>query len=118
MSYDPTDENSAWHNYFPIDAVAATKSALPVDQRSARNIVNYWILQFFGYDSAQPVTPQLDAAIKDKLIAFMQQDAIDADVVLDLDASGWDNSPSNAYVPHRLQTLIASIAMLPDNLLR
>lgn len=115
---NPADPNATWHAYFPIDAVAVTRNALSVEQRSARNIVNYWVLQFFGYDSAQPATPQLDAAIRDKLIAFMQQDAFDADVALDLDASGWDNSPSNAYVPHRLQTLVASIAMLPDNLLR
>ena len=41
-----------------------------------------------------------------------------ADAALDLDQDQWDNATWNAYVPQRLQTLVASIAMLPDTLLR
>ena len=48
----------------------------------------------------------------------MQQDAGSADTALPIDFDGWAAQPSNAYVRQRLQTLVASIAMLPDTLLR
>lgn len=122
MSWYPDDpdnpDTSSWHEFFPVDVVAASKAALPLNQRGARSIVNHWVKQILGYDSNDLNTPQLDAEVRNKLIAFMQQDATSPDGELDLDASGWDNQAWNAYVPQRLQTLVASIAMLPDNLLR
>lgn len=115
---DPFNEGSDWHTYMPIDAVATTKNVLAVDQRSAKNIVAYWVNQFFGYDSNLPGSPQMDAQTILKLTNFMQQDASSEDTVLDLDHNEWGNANWNTYVEQRLQTLVASISMLPDNLLR
>ncbi len=116
---DPANPDSSdWHEYFPVDVVSVTQGALASNQRTARNIVDFWVNQFLGYDSSTPAQPQLDSAVRDQLIAFMQQDAPSADEVLDLDASGWNNTTWLAYVPQRVQTLVASIAMLPDNMLR
>jgi hypothetical protein len=107
-----------WHEYFPVDATATTKNALPVNQRTASNIVDFWVNAMLGYDAASPASPQLDSGLRDLLVAFMQQNAASPETVLDLDANGWNNEPWLAYVPQRLQTLVASIAMLPDNLRR
>lgn len=115
---DLEDTGGNWHEYFPLDAVTATKAALAANQRTANNIVNHWVKQFLGYDSANLATPQLDSGVRGKLVAFMQQDAASADTVLDLDASGWSAQAWSGYVPQRLQTLVASIAMLPENLYR
>lgn len=115
---DLNDPNGDWHEYYPVNAVAATKTALAANQRTANNIVNHWIKQFLGYDSAAVGTPQIDSGVRDKLVAFMQQDAASPNTVLDLDASDWSAQPWSGYVPQRLQTLVASIAMLPENLYR
>jgi len=48
----------------------------------------------------------------------MQQDTVSADTALPIDFEGWAAQPWNAYVYQRLRTLVASIAMLPDTLLR
>ena len=115
---DPNNTSADWHVFFPLDVVAASKAALPLNQHTARDLVDHWVKQFLGYDFNAPGTEQLNAGVRDRLIAFMQQDAAAPDTVLDLDANVWDNQPWMAYVPHRLQTLVASIGMLPDNLLR
>ena len=101
-----------------MDAVAATKNVLTSDERTANNIVDYWVNRFLGYDAASPASPQLDGAVRAYLVAFMQQNAASPDSVLDLDAAGWSGQAWSAYVPQRLQTLVAGIAMLPENLLR
>ena len=121
MSYypdDPHDPDSDWSSFHPVDVVAITSSALSTNNPTARNIVNYWVKQMLGYDADNPGSPQLNAQIINKLIAFMQQDAASPDTPLDVNSNGWDNEPWQAYVGIRLQTLVASIAMLPDNLLR
>lgn len=115
---NPANTSSSWSNFYPVDVVAVTKAQFAVNQRTARNIVNYWVKQFLGYDSSNPGSPQLDANVLNALQTFMRQDAASVDTVLDLDAGSWNNSAWLAYVPHRLQTLVASIAMLPDNMLR
>ena len=115
---DLANPNGNWHEYFPVNMVDATKSVLALNDRTANQLVDYWVNQFLGYDSNSPGLPQLDNEVRNRLVAFMQQDAVSTDTVLDLDASGWSNQAWQAYVPQRLQTLVASIAMLPDNLLR
>ncbi|HKJ17029.1 MAG TPA: DUF1800 family protein [Xanthomonadales bacterium] len=107
-----------WHEYFPVDATSTTKNSLTVSQRTASNIVDYWVNAILGYDATSPATPQLDSGIRDLLVAFMQQNAASPETVLDLDADDWDNQPWLAYVPQRLQALVASISMLPENLRR
>jgi uncharacterized protein (DUF1800 family) len=107
-----------WHEYYPVDATATTKSVLSPGERTAANIVDHWVHAFLGYDAASPATPQLDPGIRNLLVAFMQQNAASPHTVLDLDAVSWNNEPWLAYVPQRLQTLVASIAMLPENLRR
>lgn len=116
---NPQDDPGSWNwaEYFPIDAVARTKTALAPGERTANRIVDHWVNRMLGYDATQPGEPQLDGELRGKLVDFMRQDAA-ADAVLDLDQGGWDNAAWNAYVPQRLQTLVASIAMLPDSLLR
>lgn len=122
MSWTPDDlanpGGSGWHPYFPIDVAATTRNALVANQRTANKIVDYWVNRFLGFDASNPAQPQLDAAIRAELVAFMQQNAASPDTPLDLDAGGWGNQPYLAYVPQRVQTLVASIAMLPDNLRR
>jgi len=121
LDWAPVDlfnPNGDWHEYFPVDATATTKNALPVNQRTASNIVDYWVNAILGYDATSPASPQLDSELHDLLVAFMQQNAASPGAVLDLDADGWNNEPWLAYVPQRLQTLVASIAMLPENLRR
>jgi uncharacterized protein (DUF1800 family) len=115
---NPGNPSSNWHDFYPIDATATTKNALAVNQRTANNIVNFWVNRFLGYDAAIPAQPQLDAAIRAELVAFMQQNAASPDTALNLDSNGWQSQPFQAYVQQRLQTLVASIAMLPDNLRR
>lgn len=117
---DVNDPNGGWHNFYPVDVVSTSTNAFPESERSARNLVNYWVKRILGYDAAAQGTPQLDAATINKLIAFMQQDAASPDTALDLSADGnnWDDTPWKAYTAIRLQTLVASIAMLPDNLKR
>lgn len=115
---NPADSGSPWSDFYPVDVVAVTKTQFVTSQRTARNIVNYWVKQFLGYDSSNPGSPQLDGGVLSALQTFMRQDAASIDTVLDLDAGSWNNSAWLAYVPHRLQTLVASIAMLPDNMLR
>ncbi len=116
---NPADlNNSPWHDFFPVDAVAVTKAQFAANQRTARNIVNHWVKQFLGYDSASPGSPQLNGAVLTALMNFMKQDAASVDTVLNLDVSGWNDSTWQGYVSQRLQTLVASIAMLPDNMLR
>jgi hypothetical protein len=97
----------------PGDAVALTKAQLRPTS-TARNIVNY---------CETPVTKQsgiaqLGAGALTALMNFMKQDAASVDTVLDLDIDDWNNSTWQGYVSQRLQTLVASIAMLPDNMLR
>ena len=48
----------------------------------------------------------------------MQQDAVSADTPLPIDFEEWDPLTWIAYCSQRLRTLVASIAMLPDTLLR
>lgn len=107
-----------WHEYFPVDATATTKDALAVGERSASNIVDYWVNAILGYDAASPASPQLDMATRDLLVAFMQQNAASPGDVLDLDADVHNVEPWQAYVPQRLQALVASVAMLAENLRR
>jgi hypothetical protein len=115
---DLNDPGGQWYAYYPVDAVAITKSQFATNQRTANAIVDYWVNRFLGYDAASPASPQLDAGVRGLLVAFMQQNAASADTPLDLDASGWSSQPWSAYVPQRLQTLVASITMLPENLYR
>jgi hypothetical protein len=115
---NPGNPGGNWHEYFPTDIVAVTKNALPPGQRSAQNIVDFWVNQFLGYDASSPGSPQINASVRSMLIQFMQQDAPGAASELDLDADGWDNTTWMAYVPQRLQTLVASISMQADNMLR
>lgn len=115
---DPFNPDGNWHEYYPIDATTTTKAALAVNERTSANIVDHWVNAILGYDAGSPASPQLDSNIRDLLVAFMQQDAASPDTVLDLDADGWNNDPWLAYVPQRLQALVASIAMLPENLRR
>jgi uncharacterized protein (DUF1800 family) len=115
---DPDDPDSDWSSFYPVDVVVTTSGVLSSNDRTARNIVNYWINQILGYDADNQGSPQLDARITNKLIAFMQQDAASPDTALVIDSNVWSDQPWQAYVGIRLQTLVASIAMLPDNLLR
>ena len=116
---NPSDPDSwQWLPWAPLDAVAVTKNALSAEQRNANRIVDFWVQRFLGYDSAQPETPQLAAGVRSLLVSFMQQDATDADTPLDLDLDNWNDAAWLAYVSQRLQTLVASIAMLPETLLR
>jgi uncharacterized protein (DUF1800 family) len=115
---NPANPGGSWQEYFPVDATAITKNALTLNQRTANNMVNFWVHRILGYDAAVPASPQLDGAVRAELVAFMQQNAASADTVLDLDAGVWSQQAWQAYVPQRLQTLVASIAMLPDNLRR
>jgi hypothetical protein len=121
LDWAPVDlgnPGGTWQDYYPVDAVAITKGALAANERTANAIVDFWVNRFLGYDAASPMSPQLHPAVRALLVAFMQQDAADADTPLDLDADGWSGSPWSAYVPQRLQTLVASITMLPENLRR
>jgi uncharacterized protein (DUF1800 family) len=121
LDYAPDDlgnPGGSWHEYYPVDAVAASKNALLPGERTANALVDYWVNRFLGFDSTSPASPQLDGAVRGELVAFMQQNAASADTVLNLDAAGWSSQAWSAYVPQRLQTLVAGIAMLPDNLLR
>lgn len=115
---DPANPDGDWQEYYPVDAVATTKTALVLNQRTANNIVNYWVHRILGYDAAAPSTPQLDSGVRAELVAFMQQNAAGPNTVLNLDTNGWASQAWQAYVQQRLQTLVASIAMLPDNLRR
>ncbi len=115
---DPNNPGGSWHNYYPVDATATTKAALAVNDRTAGNIVDHWVHAILGYDASSPGSPQLDTGVRSLLVDFMQQDAPSPDTVLDLDQDEWDNTPWMAYVPQRLQTLVASIAMLAENLRR
>jgi hypothetical protein len=115
---DPNDPNGQWRPFYPIDTVAITKSALAANERTANAIVDFWINRFLGYDSASPASPQLASGVRNLLVAFMQQNAASADTPLDLDQDEWSNQAWSAYVAQRLQTLVASIAMLPENLRR
>ena len=115
---DPMNTGGSWHNYFPVDAVATTKSVLAVNDRTAANIVDYWANQLLGYDVTSPGSPQMDAGIRSLLVDFMQQDAPSPDTLLDLDIDSWNNTTHLAYVAQRVQTLVASMVMLPDNMLR
>jgi len=118
--HNPNDDPDAWNwfDYGPIDVVAKTIAALTLEQRTANNIVDYWVNRFLGYDAADGGSPQLDGAARAELVAFMQQDAASADTPLPIDFDGWAGQPWNAYCSQRLRTLVASIAMLPDTLLR
>jgi hypothetical protein len=121
LDWAPVDLNNPggqWYDYYPVDAVAITKNALVANERTANAIVDFWVHRFLGYDAASPASPQLDPGVRDLLVAFLQQNAASADTPLDLDAGGWSNQPWSAYVSQRLQTLVAGIAMLPENLYR
>jgi hypothetical protein len=118
LNWAPTTPGGDWQEFYPVDVTATTKAALASGQRTANNIVNFWVNRFLGYDAAVPAGPQLDSGVRAELVAFMQQNAASPDTVLNLDASGWAQQAWQAYVPQRLQTLVASIAMLPDNLRR
>lgn len=116
---DPPNE-AEWYHFFPIDAVSVTRDGLAANDRTPAKIVDFWVRRMLGYDAGAPGTPQLDTAVRDKLVAFLQQDAANPDVQLDLDMppGTWNNMTWMAYIPERVQTLVATIAMLPDNLLR
>lgn len=122
MAWFPDDpanpDTTGWHTTHPVDVVAVTKLELSPGERTANNIVDLWVERFLGYDATTPAQPQLNTGDRDALVLFMQQDAASADTVLDLDSDGWASSDWNAYVPQRLQTLVFSMAMLPDNMLR
>ncbi len=117
---NPNDDPNTWiwFDYGPIDVVAKTMAALTQEQRTANNIVDYWINRFLGYDAANAGSPQIDATIRAQLVAFMQQDAVSANTPLPIDFEEWDPLTWIAYCSQRLRTLVASIAMLPDTLLR
>jgi hypothetical protein len=115
---DPANTGGDWHEHYPVNVTAITKAELAVNDRTANNIVDFWVKQFLGYDSASPGSPQLNSSTRAQLVAFMQQDAASPDTVLDLDLIGWNNQAWLAYVHQRLQTLVASITMLPENMLR
>ncbi len=115
---DPANPEGNWHEQYPINVTAITKTQLAVNDRTANKIVDFWVKQFLGYDSASPGSPQLNSTTRAQLVAFMQQNAASPDTVLDLDLFGWNNQAWLAYVHQRVQTLVASIAMLPENMLR
>lgn len=109
-----------WYNFFPINVHEISRSNLAGADRTAANIVDFWVLKILGYDHSQEGAPQLDPAVRAELVAFMQQDAPSADTALDLDMplETWNDTTWQAYVPERVQVLVASIAMLPENMLR
>ena len=109
-----------WYHFFPINANETTRQALTPQARTSNRIVDLWVLRILGYDSSKPGTPQLDSAVRNELVAFIQQDAPGPDTPLDLDMpkESWNDIRWMAYVPERVQVLVASIAMLPDNILR
>ncbi|MCA9916136.1 MAG: DUF1800 domain-containing protein, partial [Anaerolineae bacterium] len=81
---------SAGEYGYRVDAVAATKAALDVNERTAANIVDYWLERILGYASG--TTPAFASDKRMQLIAFMQQDAASPDTVLDLDLDTVSNS--------------------------
>ena len=101
-------------NPFPIDAVATTKSALPVAaNHTANNIIDYWIERILG-------SIPTDADFQSRrayLIDFLRQNAT-VNTPLLLDNNDWNNDSSQAYVTQRLQATVAAILMLPENMLR
>ena len=101
---------------YPVDAVAASKAALAVNDRTATKLVDYWLQRILGYTpgGAEAFAPSKRA----QLIAFMQQNAVSPDAVLDLDLEDWSNNPWQAYVAQRLQTMVVSILISPEYLLR
>jgi len=117
---NPDDDPNTWiwFDYGPIDVVAKTTAAFTQEQRTANNIVDYWVNRFLGYDAANSGSPQIDGTVRAQLVAFLQQDAVSADTPLPIDSEEWAPLPWNAYCSQRLRTLVASIAMLPDTLLR
>jgi hypothetical protein len=116
----PPAPQNTWYHFFPVNAHEITRSALAAPDRTAANIVDFWVLRILGYDSEQAGSPQLEPAVRAELVAFMQQDAPSADTALDLDMplETWSNTTWQAYVPERVQVLVSSIAMLPENMLR
>ena len=115
---DLNDINGAWYDYRPVDAVALTQAMLPPAQHTPSGLVDFWVHRILGYDASQPSTPQLNSQVRDRLVAFMQQNAPGPDQVLDISNDGGGPSVWEEYVTQRLQTLVALIGMLPDNLLR
>jgi len=117
---NPQDDPGIWQwfDYGPIDTLTPTMAEFSIEQRTANNIVDYWVNRFLGYDASDGDSAQLDSEVRARLVAFMQQDAASADTALPIDFEGWAAQPWNAYVHQRLRTLVASIAMLPDTLLR
>lgn len=101
---------------YRVDAIAASKAALAVNERTSIKLVDYWLERILGY---APAAAQSFAPSKrTQLIAFMQQDAASPDSVLDLDLDEWSNNAWQAYVAQRLQTLVAAILISPEYLLR
>jgi hypothetical protein len=103
-----------WDGSFPVDAVTATKTAFPnAADHTANKLVDYWVDRILGIDPAA-------AGFQGKrshLVDFMRQNA-GADTPLLLNNTDWNNNSSQAYVAQRLQTLVASILMLPEHMLR
>lgn len=96
------DENAP----YIADIVAQTQAALPVGQRSANAIVDYWIGRINGFvPSAQRRTVLVD---------FMRQNAA-ADAELDIDSNAWNSGNLAAhYVQSRLRHMVGLILCLPD----
>jgi len=115
IDYGNTEE---YYHFFPVDAVSVTKLALSEDQRTPAKIVDFWIHRLLGFDQEKTGTSKFSEITRNKLISFMQQDAEAAEVILDLNEDVYDGQAWNEHVPERVQTLVASIAMLPENLLR
>ncbi len=115
---DLANPNGNWHEYFSDRCNRDHQDRTGANERTANKIVNFWVNRLLGYDAASPATPQLDAAVRAAWWLSCSRMPPALDTVLDLDPTVGADQAWQAYVPQRLQTLVASIAMLPDNLLR
>jgi uncharacterized protein (DUF1800 family) len=91
---------------FLLPVLDITRTALPAAQRSAVNIVDFWVGRAIGYTPA--------AAARQQVIDFLRQNAA-VDEALNLDEEAWQAGDLRRhYTQSRLRAAVSLVFMLPD----
>lgn len=92
------------------DVVTLTQNALPAAQRSATQIVDWWLARLYGYAG--------DAGRRQVYIDFLRQNASPTEA-LDLGTDAWNGSDlKRHYTQSRLRTTVAMMLCAPEFLRR
>jgi uncharacterized protein (DUF1800 family) len=95
---------------FIADVLAQTTAALAAPNRTATQIVDFWLNRVFGYS--------IDPAQRTKLIDFLRQNGT-ATEALNFDTDAWNGNDLKAhYNQQRLRTLVAMMLSTPEFILR